>query len=89
MKHLWIACISLLFFPAMADFPRRALLVMYDGARADMSLSLKLKNFERLRSGEWASGYKTAYSNTTQCITDAPSISGPNHASITTGVTAA
>lgn len=89
MKLFWIACISLLFFPVMADFPRRALLIMYDGARADMSLSLKLKNFERLRSGKWALGYRTAYSNTTQCIADAPSISGPNHASIATGVTAA
>lgn len=82
------------FSPAFADGPRRpmALVIMVDGMRADAVETQNMPNLARLRNGTWAPGYSTAWSLDGQVV-DSTSLrktipsSGPNHASIATGVT--
>ena len=78
---------------ASADALRpMALLIMVDGMRADAVGTQYMPNLARLRNGTWASGYYTAWSldggvvDSTSLRKTIPS-SGPNHASIATGVT--
>ena len=79
--------------PALADAKRpMALMIMVDGMRADAVETGQMPNLEGLRNGTWASGYYTAWSldggvvDSTSLRKTIPS-SGPNHASIATGVT--
>ena len=39
---------------------KKALLIMLDGARADVLLSANVPNMDSLRLGNWADGYKGA-----------------------------
>ena len=79
---------------AFADASRRpmALVIMVDGMRADAVETQNMPNLARLRNGTWAPGYSTAWSLDGQVV-DSTSLrktipsSGPNHASIATGVT--
>lgn len=82
------------FSSAFADASRRpmALVIMVDGMRADAVETQNMPNLARLRNGTWAPGYSTAWSLDGQVV-DSTSLrktipsSGPNHASIATGVT--
>ncbi|MDR2345242.1 MAG: alkaline phosphatase family protein [Planctomycetaceae bacterium] len=65
----------------------KSLTIMLDGARADVMLMAKTPNFDSICDGSWAEGYRGAWSLAAHTIKDAPTISGPNHAAIATGVT--
>lgn len=67
---------------------KKALLIMLDGARADVLLSANVPNMDSLRLGNWADGYKGAYSFQAYTSLDAPPSSATNHVAIMTGVTA-
>ena len=78
---------------AHAGAPRpMALMIMVDGMRADAVETGEMPNLESIMDGTWASGYRTAWSldggvvDSTSLRKTIPS-SGPNHASIATGVT--
>lgn len=66
----------------------KSLVVCFDGLRADAVSSGATPAFERLRTGGWQSGYRAFFAPRARVIADAPSLSGPNHAAILTGVTA-
>ncbi|MBO4286792.1 MAG: alkaline phosphatase family protein [Kiritimatiellae bacterium] len=74
--------------PAAAKKPK-ALVIMLDGMRADAVENAYAPNLRMLRDGAWQPGYKCAWSLTANTILDAPTISGPNHLAIATGVTGA
>lgn len=92
-----LACCCLLgisfLFPDMgvAAEARRpmALIVMWDGARADVVENVELPNLRRLMDGAWQAGYRGAWSLCARPIPDARPYSFSNHASILSGVTAA
>ena len=65
----------------------KALVVMLDGMRADAVENASAENIRMLRDGRWQSGYKCAWTLCANTILDAPTVSGPNHVSIATGVT--
>lgn len=67
----------------------KVLVVMLDGCRADVVENAAAPNLRMLMEGRWQPGYKCAWSLTANTILDAPTISGPNHLSIATGVTGA
>ena len=67
----------------------KALVVMLDGCRADAVENAVAPNLQRLKAGQWQPGYACAWSLTANTILDAPTISGPNHLAIATGVTGA
>ena len=88
-----VAAAAILAETAMATQPRpMALLVMIDGLRADAVETGQMPNLQSVMDGTWASGYRTAWSldggvvDSTSLRKTIPS-SGPNHASIATGVT--
>ena len=70
-----------------ADVPK-SLVLMLDGARGDATLMAKTPNIDSLADGSWANGYKGAWTFFAHTIKDAPPNSAPNHAAISTGVTA-
>ncbi|MDR2705677.1 MAG: alkaline phosphatase family protein, partial [Planctomycetaceae bacterium] len=65
----------------------KSLVIMLDGARSDVMLMAKTPNFDSVCNGSWATGYHGAWSLTAHTVKDAPTISGPNHATIATGAT--
>ena len=67
----------------------KALVVMLDGCRADVVENAAAPNLRMLREGKWQPGYSCAWSLTANTSLDAPTISGPNHLAIATGVTGA
>ena len=67
---------------------KKGLLIMLDGARADVLLSANVPNMDSLRLGTWADGYKGAYTFQAYTSLDAPPSSATNHVAILTGVTA-
>ena len=67
----------------------KVLVVMLDGMRADAVENAAAPNLQMLKEGRWQPGYKCAWSLTANTILDAPTISGPNHLAIATGVTGA
>ena len=67
----------------------KALVVMLDGCRADAVENASAPNLQRLKAGQWQPGYACAWTLTANTILDAPTISGPNHLAIATGVTGA
>ncbi len=90
---LAIAAVLSLAVPALADAKRpMALMIMVDGMRADAVETGEMPNLKTVMDGTWASGYYTAWSldggvvDSTSLRKTIPS-SGPNHASIATGVT--
>ena len=67
----------------------KALVVMFDGLRADAAENSGARNLRMLKEERWQDGYKCAWSLTANTIFDAPTISGPNHLAIATGVSSA
>lgn len=66
----------------------KSLVIAIDGARADAIELTNTPNLQSLIKGTWAPGYRGAYAYQAQTIKDAATMSGPNHTSIYTGVTA-
>ena len=62
-----------------------ALMVMFDGLRADGIESGSMPNVMSLRNGTWQAGYNGAWSVTAQIAPGSDSVSAPNHISIATG----
>ena len=62
-----------------------ALVIMTDGLRADTVESGRMPNLERLRTGKWMPGYKSAWTFTGQVSPGSIPSSAPNHVSIATG----
>lgn len=73
--------------PSFADGNRRpmALMVMFDGLRADAIESGEMPNLTALRNGTWQTGYNAAWTVTGQNAPGTPPVSAPNHVSIATG----
>ena len=87
-----VATAALLAFDAAGEsveVRKKAFVVMLDGCRADVVENAAAPNLRMLMDGKWQPGYKCAWSLTANTILDAPTISGPNHLSIATGVTGA
>lgn len=90
MKRIFpliLLLISAAVFTADAG-EKKALLIMFDGMRADALLSASTPNIDSVRLGTWAEGYKSAYSFHAYTSLDAPPSSATNHVAILTGVTA-
>ena len=82
-----IVASAMLPMAAKADGARRpmALMVMFDGLRADGIESGSMPNVMALRNGTWHAGYNGAWSVTAQIAPGSDSVSAPNHVSIATG----
>ena len=75
---------------AAAAAPKpKALVVMFDGLRADAVENASAPNLRKLAAGKWQPGYNGAWSRSAQTVPDALSSSAPNHTAIATGVTTA
>ena len=66
----------------------KALIVMWDGCRADAIANCNVPNLRKLAFGKWQPGYNGAWSFCGKPIHDARGYSFANHASILNGVTA-
>jgi predicted AlkP superfamily pyrophosphatase or phosphodiesterase len=66
----------------------KSLVVCLDGLRADAVGPGDTPAVERLADGHWQPGIRAFFAPHAHVIPDAPSVSGPNHAAILTGVTA-
>jgi predicted AlkP superfamily pyrophosphatase or phosphodiesterase len=66
----------------------RSLVVCFDGWRADAVGPSATPTVDRLANGRWQPGYRAFFAPRARTIDDGPSLSGPNHAAILTGVTA-
>ncbi len=66
----------------------RLLVIALDGLRGDGVSAIDAPNLQAIQQGTWAADYRAAYSLHAQTIKDAVTVSGPNHTSIFTGVTA-
>ena len=83
----WIATCLGLLCRAQGATPK-SLVIAVDGLRADSVNASLTPHLDRLIQGGFGAGhYRTAYAYYAQTIQDAPTVSGPNHASIMTGVT--
>jgi hypothetical protein len=84
-------CVVTTPIASYADGKKRpmALMVMFDGLRADAVENACAPNLRKLAAGKWQPGYNGAWSYSAQTVPDAPSSSAPNHAAIATGVTTA
>ena len=90
MKRLFIIAVALLLFASVAQAgEKKALLIMLDGQRADAMYSAHTPNYDSLRNGTWAEGYKGAYTFQSHTNLESPPSSATNHVAIATGVTAA
>jgi hypothetical protein len=98
-KRLWNVAVLVAAVAAGASIPLAAnaaaekrpmaLMVMFDGLRADGIESGAMPNVMALRNGTWQTGYKGAWSLTAQIAPGSDSASAPNHVSIATGFTPA
>ena len=88
MIFVAIAASAMLPMAANADGEKRpmALMVMFDGLRADAIESGEMPNLAALRNGTWQTGYKGAWSVTGQTAPGVDTVSAPNHVTIATGV---
>lgn len=86
---LFVFAAAAVSLSAVAAPDRKALVVMFDGCRADAMENATTPNIKMLAEGRWQPGYGGAYSRTARTILDGPTHSAPNHAAIATGVTAA
>ena len=85
-----VACAALMAGLAFGERRPKALMLFFDGCRADaMFRNADCPALRSLKDGTWAEGYRCAWSDAGQNIFDAPTLSYPNHASLLTGVTAA
>ena len=88
MKVVAVAlCVAAMPTLSYADGEKRpmALMVMFDGLRADGIESGAMPNVMALRNGTWHAGYNGAWSVTAQIAPGSDSVSAPNHVSIATG----
>ena len=63
----------------------KSLYIALDGVRPDALATARTPNLDRLIAGTWQPGYQGAYTPFAQNLTDAATVSGPNHATIMTG----
>ena len=85
-------CLALAALTSVTSFGGgipKALMVFFDGGRADCFANADCPNLHRLADGTWAKGYRGAWSLSARVNDDMPTYSYGNHASILTGVTAA
>ena len=73
---------------ASAALTPKSLVVCFDGWRADAVGSALTPAVDRLATGTWQPGYHAFFTTNAHVIDDAPSVSGPNHTAILTGLTA-
>ena len=66
----------------------KSLVVCFDGWRADAVGPEATPTVDRLAGARWQPGYRAFFAPRARTIDDAPTLSGPNHAAILTGVTA-
>ncbi|MBQ7189608.1 MAG: alkaline phosphatase family protein [Kiritimatiellae bacterium] len=78
--------VALSLTASAADRTPKALVIMLDGFRADALENAAAPNLRMLKDGKWQPDYKCAWSLTANTILDTPTISGPNHLAIATGV---
>ena len=89
MKRLFIFAVALLLFVSAAQAgEKKVLLIMLDGQRADAMFTAPTPNFDALRNGTWAEGYKGAYTFQSHTNLESAPSSATNHVAIATGVTA-
>ena len=67
----------------------KSLVLALDGLRPDALAYAETPHIDALIAGTWLPGYQGAYSPVAQSLTDANTISGPNHVAIMTGATGA
>ncbi|MGB0591866.1 MAG: alkaline phosphatase family protein [Myxococcota bacterium] len=67
----------------------KSLVLALDGLRPDALAYAATPRIDALIAGTWLPGYQGAYSPVAQNLTDANTISGPNHVAIMTGATGA
>lgn len=77
------------FGERVAQRRSKALMVFFDGARADCLANAECPALRSLIDGTWSRGYKCAWSDSGQNLFDARTLSYPNHTSIMCGITAA
>ena len=65
----------------------KALVIMFDGWRADTVSNGLTPNIKALADGKWQPGYKAAWSLSASTIRDGTTESAPNHVAIATGMT--
>ncbi len=92
-RYQWTGLFALLL-PAVATAAvpqpaRKSLVICLDGMRADGLADADAPRLHALMDGHWRPGYRCASTYMAQNIKDAPTVSGPNHTTIYTGVTAA
>ena len=87
MRALFVVAV-LLPTCAWAAFAPKSLVVCFDGWRADAVGSALTPMVDRLATGAWKPGYHAVFTTTARVVDDAPSVSGPNHTAILTGLTA-
>jgi hypothetical protein len=71
----------------VADLTPKSLVIALDGLRPDALAQASTPRLDALIGGTWQAGYQGAYTPLAQNLTDAPTVSGPNHAAIMTGAT--
>lgn len=64
---------------------RKSLVVALDGVRPDAMATANTPTLDALADGSWAPGYGGAHTGKARTLTDADTVSGPNHWSIMTG----
>lgn len=67
----------------------KSLMIAVDGLRPDALAVAETPVFDSLVDGTWQEGYEGAYTDQAQALTDAATVSGPNHWAIMTGATGA
>jgi hypothetical protein len=87
VRALFIAAMLLPTCTWAASTPK-SLVVCFDGWRADAVGSAVTPAVERLAAGAWKPGYRAFFTTTARVVDDAPTVSGPNHTAILTGLTA-
>ena len=72
---------------AESQLKPKALVIMFDGWRADTVSNGLTPNIKALADGKWQPGYKAAWSLSASTIRDGTTESAPNHVAIATGMT--
>ena len=95
-KHFKILAAFAIAFTLLALVPairteaaaKKGLVIMLDGLRSDALLSASTPSMDSIITGEWAPGYKSAWTFEAHTNLDSPPSSATNHVAIVTGVTA-
>ncbi len=86
-KSMTMMAAALCASAALAGGKPKALVVMLDGARADVVRNGATPNMKKLMAGEWQPGYGCVWSLDARTVRDAKPSSAANHTSIATGAT--